>query len=86
MELDVIKNLWDDLSAGDLVTSKGLEPADGFTSDNPCRGLVLEFSWYKDSRAWHGEDYVTILWDNGLILDYDVDSLSDPHRCLRHTS
>lgn len=82
MELDVIKNLWDDLNVGDLVTSKGLEPADGFTSDNPCRGIVLEFNWYKDSRAQHGEGYVTILWDNGLILDFDVSLLKDP----RHTS
>ena len=83
MPTDQAKNLWDDLEPGDLVTSKGLEPADGFTAESPSHGIVLELCPYRDSNGdISDEGYVAILWDDGRILEFDVSLLRDPREYI----
>ena len=91
MTKDLAKTLWDDLDPGDLVTSKGLEPADGFTAESPSYGIVLELCPYSDSNGdipgfdncdVSDEGYVSILWDDGRILEFDVRLLKDPREYI----
>jgi len=84
-----VKSLWDDLEPGDLVTSKGLEPADGFTAESPSYGIVLELCPYSDSvrTAYPNGDisdegYVSIIWDDNRILEFDVSLLKDPREYI----
>lgn len=77
MAADKPKHLWDDLEIGDIVTSKGLEPAEGFTEDNPVHGLVIDIKPYHQFADSAPDGFVSILWNNGDLSDYDICMLKD---------
>ena len=72
------KQLWEPLAIGDLVTSLGLEPADGFTDDNPIQGIVVDLQPYQTIKfSYNCSGYVSVLWSTGIVDEYDIDMLQD---------